>query len=66
MNLSAVLAAAGGRHGLSHLRVYHVPAVAPAKVRPLLPPGGAVEFVPADICRPELLVEIEALALEPQ
>ena len=61
-NLSAVLAAAGNNFELAAVRVYHLPSVAAADLRPLLPPLWRVELVTADLCRPELLVEIEALA----
>ncbi len=60
-NLSAVLAAAG-HFVMADVRAYHVPAIDPTAVRALLPSAWRVETVPADLCRPELLVEIEALA----
>lgn len=62
----AASSARGWLSALTHIRVYSVrasdqPAVA-ALLRPRLAPGAAVEFVRADICRPELLVEIEGVA----
>ena len=61
-NLSAVVTAAGEAYAMTDVRVYHRPDVDPAVVRPLLPRAWPVEWVSADMCRPELLVEIEALA----
>ncbi len=61
-NLTAVLTAAGGPFALTDVRVYHLPEVDPAVVGPLLPRAWRVEWVAAELCRPELLIEIEGLA----
>lgn len=62
-NLDAVLAAAGGSVAdLTDLRVYHPRAADASAIRRALPPARRVEFVVADLCRPELLVEVEAVA----
>jgi enamine deaminase RidA (YjgF/YER057c/UK114 family) len=72
-NLSALLAAAFGRQAgllpMARLRVYHVHASDLPQIRTTiqewftaLPP---IEFFQADLCRPDLLVEIEGLARIP-
>ncbi len=61
-NLAAVITAAGASFALVDVRVYHRPEVNPADVQPLLPSAWRVEWVAAELCRPELLVEIEGLA----
>jgi chorismate lyase/3-hydroxybenzoate synthase len=74
-NLQAVVGEAAGACGpavagalarLSDVRVYYPEVGGEARVASLLEgrfaPGGLVEFVRADICRPELLVEIEGVA----
>ena len=61
VNLSAVLASAGPAFALTDARAYHLPTVDPDHLRDLLPPSWRLELVPAEMCRPELLVEIEAL-----
>jgi hypothetical protein len=53
-------------HHFTDLRVYYVrdgdhPVIA-RMVRAMFPHVGQVEYVKADLCRPELLVEIEGLA----
>ena len=60
-NLSAVLAAAGPAFTLTDVRAYHLPTVDAGHLRHLLPPSWQLECVPAEMCRPELLVEIEAI-----
>ncbi len=61
----ANLAAVAGPTPLTAVRAYHVPYVDPTQLRDMLPPTWAAELVPADVCRPELLVEIEALGEDP-
>jgi chorismate lyase/3-hydroxybenzoate synthase len=61
-NLDAVLAEAGQAFAWGELRAYYVPSVDSTHLRHLLPAAWRVEMVCADLCRPELLVEIEGLA----
>jgi len=37
-----------------------------ARLEPNLPPGAKCIYVEADICRPELMLEIEAIARAPR
>ena len=67
-NLSALVRAAGadGLAGFRSLRVYYVHpadrAAIAAMVAAAFPHLPSVEYVQADLCRPELLVEIEGVA----
>jgi chorismate lyase/3-hydroxybenzoate synthase len=67
-NLAALLAAAGGSsatlEALSDVRVYHVRAEDLPVLRPLCEsafPAARLEYVRADLCRRDLLVEIEGI-----
>lgn len=66
-NLAALIDAAGGR-GLTdirHLRAYHLPQLDTGGPRERLSaqlPQASIEWQPVVLCRPELSVELEALA----
>jgi len=74
-NLASVVSAAWGAHGgdgasplarYRHLRAYHRRdgdrAEVEARIRAAFPALEALELLPAELCRPELLVEVEGLA----